>query len=149
MKKNCWKGERRRNHQIDECFQAKEKFSHIGIAITYLDTWPTKACIVKAMVFLVVLHEYESWTIKKAEQAPKNWCFPIVVLEKTLEGLLDCKEIKPVNLKGNQLWIFIRRSDAKAEAPKVWPSDAKSQLTGRHPDARKDWRQKKGWQRMR
>ena len=56
----------------DERFQAKEKFSHIGIAITYLDTWPTKAYIVKAIFFLVVLHEYESWTIKKAEQAPKN-----------------------------------------------------------------------------
>ena len=73
--------------------------------------------------------------------APKNLCFWTVVLEKTLESPLDCKEIKPVNLKGNQSWIFIGRTDAKAEAPILWPPDMKNWLTGKDPDAGKDWRQ--------
>ena len=74
--------------------------------------------------------------------APKNWWFWIVVLEKTLASPLDSKKIKPVNPKGNQSWIFIGRTDAQAQAPILWPPDAKSQLTGKDPDARKDWRQK-------
>ena len=63
------------------------------------------------------------------------------MLEKTLESPLDSKEIKPVNPKGNESWIFIARSDAEAEAPILWPSDAKSQFIGKDPDAGKDWRQ--------
>ena len=74
----------------------------------------------------------ESW-------APKDWCFWTVLL-KTLESPLDCKEIQPVDLKGNQSWIFIGRTDAKAETPVLWPSDVKNQLTGKDPDAGKDWR---------
>ena len=81
----------------------------------------------------------ESW-------ASKNWCFWTVVLEKTLESPLDWKEIKPVHLKGNQSWIFIGRT--VAEAPILWPSDAKNWLTGKDPDAGKDWR-RRGQQRMR
>ena len=77
----------------------------------------------------------------KVSWALKNWCFWIVVLEKTLESPLDCKEIKPINLKGNQSWIFIGRTDAKAEIPIFWPPDAKSWLIGKDPDAGKDWRQ--------
>ena len=73
--------------------------------------------------------------------APKNWCFWTVVLEKTLESPLDCKEIQPVNSKGNQPWIFIGRTDAEAEAPKLWPPDVKGWLIGKDPDAGKDWRQ--------
>ena len=73
--------------------------------------------------------------------ALKNWCFWIVVLEKTLESPLDCKEIKPVNPTGNQSWIFIGRTDAEAEGPILWPPDAKNWLTGKDPDAGKDWRQ--------
>ena len=73
---------------------------------------------------------------------PKNWCFLTVVLEKTLESPLDCKEIQPVYPKGNQLWISIRRTDAEAEAPILWPSDAKSWLIRKDPDAGKNWRQK-------
>ena len=69
----------------------------------------------------------------------KNWCFCTLVLEKTLESPLDCKEIQPVHPKGNQLWIFIGRTDA--EAPILWPPDVKSRLTGKDPDAGKDWRQ--------
>ena len=73
---------------------------------------------------------------------PKNWCFCIVVLEKILEIPLDSKEIKSVNPQGNQAWTFIGRTDAEAEAPILWPPDAKSQLIGKDPDAGKDWRQK-------
>ena len=71
---------------------------------------------------------------------PKNWCFQTVVL-KTLESPLDNKEIKLVNPKGNQPWIFIGRTDAGAEAPVLWSADAKSRLIGKDPDARKDWGQ--------
>ena len=73
--------------------------------------------------------------------ALKNWYFQIVVLEKILESPLDCKEIKPLNPKGNQPWIFIERTDAEAEAPILWPPDVKSQLIGKDPNAGKDWRQ--------
>ena len=72
---------------------------------------------------------------------PKNWCFPTVVLEKTPESPLDSKEIKPVNPKGNQPWIFTGRTDAEAEAPILWSPDAKSWLIGKDSDAGKDWRQ--------
>ena len=68
----------------------------------------------------------------------KEWT---VVLEKTLESSLDYKEIKPINLKGNQSWIFIGRTDGKSEAPELWPSDVNSQLTGKDPDGGKDWKQ--------
>ena len=73
--------------------------------------------------------------------APKNWCFWTVVLEKTRESPLDCKEIQPVNPKGNQSWIFIGRTDAEAETPILWPSDVKNQVIGKDLDAGKDWRQ--------
>ena len=82
------------------------------------------------------------WELDQKEVwAWKNWCFWTVVLEKTLESSLDCKEIKPVNPKGNQSWIFIGRTDAEAEAAILWPPDAKSRLTGTDPDAGKDWGQ--------
>ena len=71
--------------------------------------------------------------------APKNWCFWTVVLEKTLESPLDCKEIQLDNPKGNQSRIFIGGTDAEAEAPILWPPDAKSQLIRKDPDAREDW----------
>ena len=80
------------------------------------------------------LDHKESW-------APKNWCFWLVVLEKTLESPLDSKEIKTVNCKGNQSWIFIGRTDAETEAPVLWPPDAKNWLIRKDPDARKDWGQ--------
>ena len=72
----------------------------------------------------------------------KNWCFQIVVLEKTLESLLDSKEAKPVIPNENQSWLLMGRTDAKAETPILWPPDTKSWLTGKDPDAGKDWRQK-------
>ena len=73
--------------------------------------------------------------------ALKNWCFWTVVLEKTLKSPLDYREIKSVNPKGNQPWIFIGRTDAEAESPILWPPHAKSWLTGKDPDAGKDWEQ--------
>ena len=92
-------------------------------------TFPTKVHLVKATVFPVVM----------CGCAPKNWCFWIVVSGKTLESPLDCKEIKPVNPKGNQFWIYIGRTDAEAEAAILWPPDVKSWLIGK-----RSWR----WARL-
>ena len=89
------------------------------------------------MFFPVVVFGYkEGWVLK-------NGCFPIVVLEKTLESPLDSKEIKPVNPKGNLPRILIGKTDAKAEAAILWPPDAKNWLIGKDPDAGKDWGQEK------
>ena len=128
------------SHDIKRCLLFGRK------AMTNLDsilksrdtTLLTKVCLVKAMVFFCShvwmweLDHKESWAVK-------NWCFWTVVLEKTLESPLDCKEIQPVNPKGNQSWIFIGRTDA--EAPILWPPDVKNWLLGKDPDAGKDWRQ--------
>ena len=102
-------------------------------------TFPTKIHLVKAMIFPVVMYGYESWTIKKG-WTPKDWCFWTVVLEKTLESPLACKEIQPVNPKGNQSWIFIGRIDAEAEAL-LWQPEVTSWLIRKDPEAEKDWRQ--------
>ena len=108
-------------------------------------TLPTKVHIVKAIVFfssciwMWELNHKESW-------AQKNWCFWTVVLEKTLESPLDCKEIKSANPKENQHWIFIGRTDAEAEAPILWPPDSleKTMMLGKI-----EGRRRRGWQRMR
>ena len=84
----------------------------------------------------------------KEDWARKKWCFWTVVLEKTLESSLDSREIKPVNSKGNQPWIFVGRPDAEAEAPTLWLPDVKIWFTGKDPDSGKDWGQEKavmGW----
>ena len=118
---------------------------------------PTNVCLVKAMVFPVVMYGCESWTIKKAEgqtiDAFELWCW-----RRFLKSPLDCKVIKPVHPKRNQSWIlFIGRSDAEAETPTLWPPDANSWLTGKHADALKDWRREEkgttedemaGWHRQ-
>ena len=86
----------------------------------------------------------------KERWVPKNCCFWTVVLEKTLESPLDCKEIQSVNTKGNQSWIFIGRTDIEAETPILWPPDVNNWLTGKDPDGEQDWRQEeRGWPRMR
>ena len=77
----------------------------------------------------------------KGSWAPKNWCFWTVVLEKTLESPLGCKEIQPVHCKGGQSWVFTGRTDVEAETPILWPPDAKNWLIGKDPDAGDDWRQ--------
>ena len=102
-------------------------------------TLPTKVHLVKSMVFPVVMYGWESWNIKKAELRITG-CFWTVCV-KTLEGPLDCKEIKAVNPKGNQSWIFIGRTEAEAETPILWPPVAKNWLIRKHSDAGKDWRQ--------
>ena len=79
----------------------------------------------------------------KESRAPKTWCFWTVVLEKTLESPLDCKEIQPVLPKGDQFWVFIGRTDAEVETPILWPLDVKNWLFGKDPDAGKDQRQEK------
>ena len=89
----------------------------------------------RSHVWMWELEYKESW-------APKNWCFWTVVLEKTLESPLDCKEIQPVNPKGNQSLIFIGRTDAEAETPVLWLPDEKNWPIGKDPDAGKDWRRK-------
>ena len=88
-------------------------------------------------VWMWELNYKESW-------APKNWCFWIVVLEKIFESLLGCREVQPVHPKGDQSWIFTRRTDAEAETPTLWLLDAKSWLIRKDLDAGKDWRQEKG-----
>ena len=102
-------------------------------------TWATKAHLVKAIVFPAVIWMWE--LDYKETWAPKNWCFWTVVLEKTLESSLDCKEIRPVHLKGNQSWIFIGRTDAEAETPVLSPPDAENWLIWKDPDAGKEWKQ--------
>ena len=103
-------------------------------------TLPTKICIVKVMFSPVVMYGCERWTIKKAEHQRIDG-FETVVLEKTLERPLDCKEIKSVNPRGNQPWIFTGRTDAEDEALILWPPDVKTWLFVKDPDAGKDWRQ--------
>ena len=104
-------------------------------------TLPINVGLVKAMVFPVVMYGCESWTVKKAEHQ-KNWCFWTVVLQKTLVSPLDCKEIQPVHLKGNQSWIA--RTDAEAETAILWPPSlwpAKNWPIGKDPNAGQDWGQ--------
>ena len=102
-------------------------------------TFPTKIHLVKDMFFSVV--NVWMWQLDyKKSWALKNWCFLTVVLEKTLESPLDWKEIQPVHPKGDQSWVLIRRTDAEAITPILWPSHAKRWPIGKDPDAGKDWR---------
>ena len=112
---------------------------------------PTRLCIKKQRHYFVDKSQYCQryrfsssyvwmWDLDYKEGwAPKNWSFWTVVLEKTLESSLDRKDIKPVNLKGNQSWILIGGTDAETKAPILWPPDVKSQIIGKDPDAGKDW----------
>ena len=131
------------SHEIKRCLLLGRKVAtNLDSILKSKDTTLlAKVHIAKAMAFPVVMYRCESWTIKQG-WALKNCCFWTVVLEKTLECPLDCKEIQPVNPKGNQPWIFTGRTDAEAEAPILWPPDVKSLLTGKDPNSGKDWRQK-------
>ena len=100
----------------------------------------------QSYAFSVVMYGCESWTTKKVEHRRID-AFEPWVLEKTVESPLDSKEIQPVQLKGNQSWIFIGRTDAEAETPILWPPDGKIWLIGKDPDPGKDWMQEKGRQR--
>ena len=131
------------SHEIKRCLLLGRK------AVTNLDSvlksrniiLLTKVCIVEAMIFPVVMYQCEldhkeSWVLK-------NWCFWTTVLEKTLESPLDCKEIKSVNSKGNQPWIF-ERTDAEAGVPILWPPEEKNWLIRKDLDAGKDWKRRGG-----
>ena len=125
--------------EIKRCLLLERKDIKPRQCIKKWHHFANKVRMVQAMVFPVVMYgckeldHKEGWVLKK-------WCFRTVGLKKTLESPLDSK-IKPVTLKGNQPWIFTGRTDAEAEAPTLWPADAKSQLIGKDPDAGKDWRQ--------
>ena len=134
--------------KISAAMKLKDTYSLEGKVMTNPDsilksrdiTLPTKVHLVKAMVFPVVM--LWMWELDYKESwEPKNWCFWTVVLEKTLESPLDCKEIQPVHPKGNQSWIFIGRTDAEADTPILWPPDAKNGLIVKDPNAGKDWGQ--------
>ena len=130
------------SHEIKRCllFGRKVVTNIDSILKSRNITLPTKICLVKAIVFsssriwMWELDSKESWVLK-------NWCFWTVVLEKSLESPLDCKEIQPVHPTGNQPWLFIGRTNDEAEAPILWPPDAKNWLTGKDLDAGKDWGQ--------
>ena len=118
----------------------QKSYENLGSILKCRDiTLPTKVHVVKARIFPVVMYglrklDYkENWVLK-------NWCFWTVLLEKTLESPLDCREIQPVYPKGNQSWIFFGRTDVEVETPILWPPDGKNWLTGKDPDAGKDWR---------
>ena len=129
------------SHEIKRCLLIGRKvMSNLGSIFKSRDiTLSTKVHLVKTMVFPVVMYGCESWTIKKAE------CWRIdtwtVVLEKTLESPLNCKEIQPVHPKADQSWVFIGRSEVGAEIPILWPPHAKSWLIWKDPDAGKGWGQ--------
>ena len=122
------------------CLQKKKSFDEPRQCIKNRDiTLLTKVCLVKVMV-LFSCHVWMWELYHKEGWAPKNSCFWTMVLEKE-ESFLDCKEIKPVNPKGNQSWIFIAKTDDEAEAPILRPPDVKSWLIRKDPDAGKDWKQ--------
>ena len=110
------------SHEIKRCLLLGRKvMTNLDSILKSRDiTLPTKVRLVKAMVFPVVMYGCESWTVKKAERQRT------VVLEKTLESPLDCKEIQPVHSKGDQSWVFTGRTDAEAETPVLWPPHVKS-----------------------
>ena len=129
------------NHEINRCLLPGRKATtnldsilksryHFGDKGPYSQSYGFSSCY----VWMWELDHKEGWVLK-------NWCFWTVVLEKTLESPLDSKEIKPVNPKGNQSWIFIGRTDAEAETLILWSPDVKKWLTGKDPDAGKDWGQ--------
>ena len=137
-------------HEIKRCLLLERK------AATNLDsilksrdiTLLTKFCLVKAMVFPVIMYRCE--LAYKESWVQKNWCFWTAVLEKNLESHFNYKEIQPVQLKGNQSWIFVGRTHIEAENPILWSPDVMNWLIWKHPDAGKDWgREEKRTKRMR
>ena len=116
----------KRYNKSSQCF--KKQKHHFGNKDPYTQSYGFSS----SHLWMWELDHKEGWV-------QKNWCFQIVVLEKSLGNPLDRKEIKPVNSKGNESWIFIGKTDAKAEAPILWPCDEKSWLIGKAPGAGKDW----------
>ena len=142
-----WGGDSKITADGDHSHEIKKRLLLWKKVMTNLDsilksrdiTLLTKVHLVKAVVFPVVMYVCESWT--EESWAPKNWCFWTVVLEKTLESPLDCKEIQPVHPKGDQFWVFTGRTYVEAKAQILWPPHAKTWFIGKDPDAEKDWGQ--------
>ena len=131
-------------HEIKGCLLLGRKaMTNLDNILKSTGTLPSKACIVKATFFCIFFSVLVYWCEldHKEDWVPKNWCFQIVGLEKILESPLHNKQIKPVNPKRNQPWIFIGRTDAEAEAPILWPLDVNSRLTGKDLAAGNDWGQ--------
>ena len=130
------------SHEIKRCLlHGRKAMTNLDSTLKSRDiTLSTKVCLVKAMVFPVVMYGCESWDFKES-WALKNWCFWTVVLEKTLESPLDYKEIQPVHPKREQSWVYIGRTDVDVETPILWPPDVKSWCIWKDPDAGKDWGQ--------
>ena len=119
--------ERKAMTNLDSILKSRDNFANKGLS--------SQGCgFSSSHVWMWELDYKESWVLK-------NWCFWIVVLDRTLESPLDCKEIRPVHPKGDQSWIFIGRTDAEAETPILWPPDMNSWLIRKDPDAEKDWGQ--------
>ena len=131
------------SHEIKRClFLERKAMTNLDSIIKSRDiTLPAKVHTVKAMVSPVVVYGCESWTLKKAEHCTKELMLSMWCWRRLLDSSLYSKEIKPVNPKWNQSWIFIGRTDTEAEAPILWPPDAKNWLIGKDLDAGKDWRQ--------
>ena len=126
--KRCFLLERKVMTNLDSIFKSRDI------------TLPRKVCLVKAMVFPLIMYGSESWTVKKAElwriDAFELWCW-----RRLFESPLDCKETQPVHPKRDQSWVFFGRTDAKAETPVLWPPRAKCWLIGKDSDAGRDWGQ--------
>ena len=139
------------SHEMKRCLLLRSKvMTNLDSILKSKDiTFPRKIHLVKGMVFPVVMYGCESWTVKES-WAPQNWCFWTVVLEKTFDSPLDCKEIQPVHPKGNQSWIFTGRTDVEAETPindhlmRRADSFEKTLMLGKIQG-----RRRRGWQRMR
>ena len=134
------------SHEIKRyLFLGRKATTNLDSTLKSRDITLSKGCIVKAMVFPVIIYGW-MWELGRKEGwAPKNWCFQVLVLNKTLESPLDSRGIKPINPKRNQPSTFIGRTDAKAETPILWPPDEENQLIEKVPDAEKDWRQEEKW----
>ena len=111
--------------KLKDLLLGRKVMTNLNSVLKSRDITLPKVCLVKAMVFSVVMYGCESWTIKKAEHRRID-AFETVVLEKTLESPLDCKEIQPVHPKGDQSWVFIGKTDVEAKIPIRWPPDVKS-----------------------
>ena len=133
------------------CFHQKRGILEYSLALcSFADKGPSSQIYDFSSSHVWIIKELIMRVGSLKRLMPKNWCFQNVVLEKTLESPLDSKEIKAVNPKGNQPWIFMRRTDAEAEAPIFWPPDMKSRLTGKTLMLGKiEGRRRRGWQRMR
>ena len=129
------------HHEIKRCLLLGRKaMTNLGSLLKSRDiTLPTM--VLSSQSYHFSSSHVRMWELEYKETwAPNNWCFWTVVLEKTLESPLDCKEIQPVHPKGNQSWMFIGRTDVEAETPILWPPDAKNWLIWKNPYAGKDWR---------